>query len=87
MYSDTYEQAVYLVCGGGLHFSGNLMQSYIRTCTIWCVAGVHFSGHLVQSYIRTCTIYCVVGPPILVETSCNHTFEYALFIVCWGPPF
>jgi len=29
----------YLVCGGGPHFSGNLVQSYIRTCTIWCVVG------------------------------------------------
>ena len=65
IYSDTYEHAVYLVCGGGPHFSRNLMQSYIQTCTI----------------------RCVVGAPILVGTSCNHTFEHALFGVWWGPHF
>ena len=42
IYSDTYEHAVYLVCGGGRHFSRNLMQSYIRTCIIWCVVGAPF---------------------------------------------
>ena len=31
-------------------------------------------------------IWCVVGAPILVGTSCNHTFEHALFGVCWGSP-
>ena len=55
----------YLVCGGGPHFSGNLMQSYIRTCII----------------------RYVVGAPILVETSCNHTFKHALFGMWWGPHF
>ena len=128
IYSDIYEHAVYLVCGGGPHFSGNLMQSYIRTCIIWCVVGApilvgtscnhtsehalfgvwwglpfqwehhaiihsnmhylvcgggpwpYFSVNLMQSYIRTCTISCVVGAPILVETSCNHTFKHALYL-------
>ena len=32
-------------------------------------------------------IWCVVGAPILVGTSCNHTFKHALFIVWWGPHF
>ena len=40
-----------------------------------------------QSYIQTCTIRCVVEAPILVETSCNHTFKHALFGVWWGPHF
>ena len=42
IYSDIYEHAAYLVCGGGPHFSGNLMQSYIQTCTIYCVVGPPF---------------------------------------------
>ena len=29
----------YLVCVGGPHFNGNLMQSCIRTCTIRCLVG------------------------------------------------
>ena len=32
----------YLVCCGGPDFSVNLMQSYIRTCTIRCVVGPPF---------------------------------------------
>jgi len=41
----------YLVCGGGPHLSGNLMQSYIQTCTIlyvWGVWGPHLSENLMQ---------------------------------------
>ena len=32
-------------------------------------------------------IWCVVGAPILVGTSCNQTFEHALFGVWWGAHF
>ena len=66
----------YLVCGGASNFSGNLMQSYNRTCTIWYVVGPYFNVNLLLSYIRTCTIRCVVWAPILAENSCYHYYYY-----------
>ena len=87
IYGNTYEHAVYLVCGGGPHFNGNLMQSYIRTCIIWCVVGAPILVGTSCNHTFEHALFGVWWGPILVETSCNHTFEHALFGVWWGPPF
>ena len=82
----TFEHALFVVWWGP-HFSGNLMQSYIRTCIIWGVVGapILWEPHAIIHSNKH--IWCVVGAPISVGTSCNHKFEHALFGVWWGPPF
>ena len=58
----------YLVCGGGPHFSGNLMQSYyIRTCIIWCVVGAPVLVGTSCNHTFEHALFGVWwGPPVLV---------------------
>ena len=61
IYSDTYEHAVYLACGGGPILVGtSCNHTFEHAFGVWW--GPCFSGNIMQSYIRTCTIYCVAGP-------------------------
>ena len=76
----------YMWCVVGPHFSGNLMQSYIRTSIFGVWWGLPFQWEPHAIIHSNMHYFCVVGAPISVATLYAIIHSNMHYLVCGGGP-